>query len=215
MGNQKGKELGFPTANVILTKEEFLKSNANLGVFATKVKIDNEYNIHNAVSSISELKDGRYLIETHVINYERYGATFYNRQMTISFLKKLRDNVKFTSLDELTTQIGEDTRKASEYFVGKKTCDNCKLCYQQDEGYSNYTVTDTTVGCFLEKFAESDSYDSSSLEWQSNRHLYAEDCSAYEEGGMWYLDVDGDEPKPSEAQIEIWKRNDKINSLID
>lgn len=215
MGNQKGQELGFPTANIVLTKEEFDDSNSTIGVFVTKVKIDNEYLLYSAVSSISEMKDSRYLIETHIIDYGNRIGNFYNREMSISFLKKIRDNIKFNSLYELTKQIEEDTRIASEYVLGKKTCDNCKLCYQQDEGYSNYTVTDSSIGCFLNIFTEIDTFVASSLEWQSNKHLYAENCSAYEEGEMWYLDVDGEEPRPSKEQIEMWKRNQKINQVIE
>lgn len=214
MGNQKGKDLGLPTANIILTKEEFNSSKVTLGVFITKVKIDNEYNIFTAVSSISELKDGSYLIETHVINYAKYSTDFYNRQMTISFLKKIREPKTFTSLNELTSQIDKDTKMASDYTLGKRTCVNCIICYRQDEGYSNYTVTDSVIGCFLNHFGEFDA-NSTNLEWESNKHLYAESCKAYEEGEMWYLDVDGEEPRPSDEQIAIWHRNHKINQVIE
>jgi len=125
------------------------------------------------------MKDGRYLIESHVVDYGNKSGNFYNREMTISFLKKLRENMNFTNLHDLSAQIDEDTKKASEYSLNKRTCDNCKICYHQDEGYSNYTVTDSVIGCFLNHFSEIDD-SSSNLEWASNKQLYAEKCKAYE-----------------------------------
>jgi hypothetical protein len=211
-GNQKGRANGFPTANIILSEMEFKKSIATTGVFITKSKIHNLYNILRGISSISKMKDNRYLIETHFIDFNNPQYDFYNRDITIGFVEKIREQKTFTNKNDLLNQISKDYEDASNYLKNVKSCEDCNVCYQQDEGYSNYTVIDSNIGCFLNYFSEYD--DSANLNWEINK-LRAEKCPGFEEGGMWYLDVDGEEPGPTDSQIEIWKRNSKINQVIN
>jgi len=120
----------------------------------------------------------------------------------------------FTSTEDLYNEIAEDVKKVHEYFKNRKTCETCKLCYQQDLGYSNYTVTDSNIGCFVHKFEESDSYQHRSI-FENVVYDPATDCDSYTKGDMWYLDVDGNEPRPSDGEIQIWIRESKIDNLIN
>ena len=60
--------------------------------------------------------DGSFSVETHVLNENIEGA----RDVAVCFIKRLRDNRKFESLEELKGQIGTDIKQAME-FVG--VCD--------------------------------------------------------------------------------------------
>ena len=60
--------------------------------------------------------DGSFSIETHVLNENIAHA----RDVAVCFIKRLRDNRKFESLEELKGQIGIDIKQAME-FVG--VCD--------------------------------------------------------------------------------------------
>jgi len=66
-------------------------------------------------------------------------------------------------------------------------CTDCKYCYQQDEGYSNYTVEGTILYCMLSlnpKFPEDSFYT------EAPSVFYAGQCEKYTEGAGLEIDVD-------------------------
>lgn len=109
----KGQGLGsksfVPTIN--LKVEEFLVPKE--GVYITKTILDEvEY---NSISFLGHrvTTDGSYAIETHIIDKNIVSK---NYTIQIKFLKKLRDNKKFESFEELKRQIFSDIEKTREYF---------------------------------------------------------------------------------------------------
>lgn len=86
------------------------------GVYATRTRIG--YKTYGSVTFIGSRMstDGSFSIETHVLN-ENIAHT---RDVAVCFIKRLRDNRKFESLEELKEQIGIDIKQAME-FVG--VCD--------------------------------------------------------------------------------------------
>jgi riboflavin kinase / FMN adenylyltransferase len=80
------------------------------GVYVTLTRIDDEEHFHPSVSFIGHRvsTDGTFAVETHILDGEiecRHGAS-------ISFINFLRDNMKFTSLEELKAQIFKDMSQA-------------------------------------------------------------------------------------------------------
>lgn len=57
---------------------------------------------------------GRVLLETHVLDWQ---GDAYGRLIRVEFLKKLRDEEKYDSLEQLTAAIAEDERQARGYFL--------------------------------------------------------------------------------------------------
>lgn len=101
-GNQLGRKLGFPTAN--LTYPEKLVK-IPYGVY--KVKANNKPAILNW--GIRPTIEGRKeVLEVHIPNYE---ANLYNLPLKIEFIKKIRDERKFATIEELKEQISKDVEE--------------------------------------------------------------------------------------------------------
>ncbi len=109
-GDKKGREFGFPTANVALKRQV---SPVN-GVFAVKVTIkENEiFGVAN-IGSKPTLNGQKMLLEVHLFDFKKdiYG-TFIN----VELIHKLRDEKKFDTLEQLVNQIKQDVFTAKKYF---------------------------------------------------------------------------------------------------
>jgi len=110
-GDARGRELGFPTAN-LSTDNELLPA---FGIYATLAVVGDRW--LPAVTSIGVRptlgEGGPVTIETHLLAGGRdlYGAT-----LRVAFVKWLRPEVAFDSLDALTAQIARDCADASAIF---------------------------------------------------------------------------------------------------
>lgn len=110
-GQQRGRLLGFPTAN-LSTANELLPMP---GVYATLVSVDGQS--WPAVTNIGvrpTLGDGlATTVESHLL-----GATLdlYGRTLSVAFVQRLRDEQRFADLDALTQQITADVAQASRLF---------------------------------------------------------------------------------------------------
>ena len=111
-GAQRGRTIGFPTANVE-TENELLPAH---GVYATTATIDGV--VYPSVTNIGVRPtvddSGRVSIETHLFDFSRdvYGAA-----VRVGFVQRLRDERKFESLDALRLQIADDTARARVLFA--------------------------------------------------------------------------------------------------
>jgi riboflavin kinase / FMN adenylyltransferase len=110
-GDQRGRTIGFPTAN-LCTENELLPPH---GVYATTAMLAGV--AHASVTNIGTRptvdSSGRTVIETHIFNLDRdlYGAT-----LRLGFVQRLRDERAFESLEQLKAQIGADCRRARVLF---------------------------------------------------------------------------------------------------
>ena len=108
-GDQRGRVMGFPTTNIHM----FHNRPPIKGVFA--VKLNGKFGVANlgtrpTVSGISKLH-----LEVHVLNFCK---DLYGQHVHITFLKKIRDEVKFESIKALKEQIKKDIINA-EIFLKK------------------------------------------------------------------------------------------------
>ena len=106
-GNQRGRKIGFPTANIHM----FHNRPPIKGVFA--VKLNDKFGVANlgtrpTVSGISNL-----LLEVHVLDFSK---NLYGQHVHITFLKKIRDEIKFGSLEALKIQIMKDIANAKTFL---------------------------------------------------------------------------------------------------
>jgi riboflavin kinase/FMN adenylyltransferase len=110
-GDQRGRTIGFPTAN-LSTENELLPPN---GVYATTARVDGI--VYPSVTNIGvrpTVDDtGRVTIETHVFDFDR---DLYGAPMRVSFVQRLRDERRFDSLDALKSQIAADCDRARVLF---------------------------------------------------------------------------------------------------
>jgi riboflavin kinase/FMN adenylyltransferase len=113
-GNQIGRAIGFPTANIQLKRKRVPLS----GVFAVEVSGLDKRPLPGAASLgvRPTLGEGlRPVLEVHLLDFDR---DIYGRHATVHFLHKLRDEAKFDSLSALAAQIGQDVAATRTYFSG-------------------------------------------------------------------------------------------------
>lgn len=110
VGNRLGRSLGFPTSNIAI--DEAMVSPPD-GVYATLA--DYEGVSYPSVTNLGRKPTvGNYerSIETHIFNFNK---ELYGKEIRIEFLKKLRGERKFESVEALSNQIQQDCRNAADY----------------------------------------------------------------------------------------------------
>lgn len=111
-GRRIGNTIGYPTANI--HPERFLVLPAN-GVYITKTLLDGKfYNSMTNVGFNPTFEDClQKNVETHIIDFNQ---DIYGKKIEVFFLKKIRDERKFESVEHLIQQISKDMLEAKEYF---------------------------------------------------------------------------------------------------
>ena len=108
-GEKRGSQLGFPTANISLGRKLFLPK---YGVYATRVQLENK--IYNAVANLGVKPTfGNYApnLEVHLFDTNE---NLYGKRLCVEFVDFIRDEQKFSALDELKTQIDIDCVAATK-----------------------------------------------------------------------------------------------------
>ncbi|MEO6496186.1 MAG: bifunctional riboflavin kinase/FAD synthetase [Solirubrobacteraceae bacterium] len=103
-GDKRGRELGFPTANLVPPEGYVVPGH---GVYAARA------NGHAAAVNVGvrpQFETGRgELIEAFLIDFD---SDIYGQQLTIEFFKRLRGERRFPSVDALVEQMGADVEEA-------------------------------------------------------------------------------------------------------
>jgi riboflavin kinase/FMN adenylyltransferase len=109
-GDQRGRTIGFPTAN--LTFDTMPPGD---GVYACLATLDDGRTLPCAVNIGERPTFGgvQRRVEAHVIGYERPGdRPEYGWELTLAFVSRLRDQVRFGGVDQLTSQLRRDVARA-------------------------------------------------------------------------------------------------------
>jgi riboflavin kinase/FMN adenylyltransferase len=107
-GYQRGREIGIPTANIEPGKE-LLPAN---GVYA--VVVDLEGVRHAGVLNVGfnpTFSNEKLSVEVHIMNFD---GELYGKGLTVSFIERIRSEMKFESPQKLVDQILRDKAKAGE-----------------------------------------------------------------------------------------------------
>jgi riboflavin kinase/FMN adenylyltransferase len=116
-GDKRGRELGYPTANIQLDYPEKLLP--LIGIYAVKVILQNQ--MHNGLLSIGRrptfYEDGEVVSEVYIYNFNKQ---IYGEKLSIELVERLRGEEKFNSTDELIAQMNKDKEN------GIKTLNNLK-----------------------------------------------------------------------------------------
>lgn len=114
-GKKRGRELGFPTANIRL-KSHFRPL---YGIYVVRVQIDGEIAWHPAVASLGINPTFRLetpVLEAHIFDFNR---NIYGKFLRIQLLTFLRPERKFESVHALTEQMSIDCQNAKAFFNKK------------------------------------------------------------------------------------------------
>lgn len=106
--NRGGKLLGFPTANLQLHDELCPK----LGIYA--VTVESQGNIYKGVANIGyspTFDDNELTVEVHLLDF---CMDIYGQEIRVNFIQRIRDEIKFSSIDALSHQITQDVLAARD-----------------------------------------------------------------------------------------------------
>ena len=114
-GLKFGRRIGFPTINLALDIAMVMPKS---GVYITETLVDGIFydsitNVGNKPTTGSFKKNA----ETHIIDFNR---DIYGWDVRVEFIKMLRPEMTFDSVEALTSQIAIDCRKAKEYHINNR-----------------------------------------------------------------------------------------------
>ncbi len=107
-GDKRGRELGFPTANLRLDAGCGLRH----GIYAVRAAIDGRR--YDGVASFGRrpmFDSGAVLLEVYLFDFS---GDLYGRSIDVAFIDWIRDEAVFASVEELTRQMQDDARRARE-----------------------------------------------------------------------------------------------------
>jgi riboflavin kinase/FMN adenylyltransferase len=113
-GEHRGAKLGFPTANIYPTPEMALPSD---GIYATLAYINGT--IYKSVTKIGRRPtfngDGR-TIEVYIFDFH---GDLYDKDIRIDIIDRIRDEVRFDSVEALKKRLAEDVKEAAAILASQ------------------------------------------------------------------------------------------------
>lgn len=105
-GDKIGRQIGFKTANLI-----YPDNLIEVGRGVYKVSVEYNDKVYDGIANYglrpTVSNNGKSILEVHILNFDK---EIYGENIKVNFFKKIRDEKKFNSLDELKSQINEDIR---------------------------------------------------------------------------------------------------------
>jgi riboflavin kinase / FMN adenylyltransferase len=113
-GDKRGRKIGFPTANIELTYDYLTPK---VGVYAVRMKIHDKWfdGVCNIGYKPTFKNPDEYSlsIEVHIFDFH---ASIYGEEVYVEWYERIRDEQKFSGIEELISQIQKDKDKAIHYF---------------------------------------------------------------------------------------------------
>jgi riboflavin kinase/FMN adenylyltransferase len=104
--DKRGRLLGFPTANLDIKPQQALPDN---GIYATITQVnDKRFPSATNVGTRPTFGEGERMVETYLLNYK---GDLYGKHIRVEFVKKVRDEQRFPSAEELIIQMGKDVQE--------------------------------------------------------------------------------------------------------
>lgn len=112
-GAERGRTIGFPTANIAITPDRALPA---FGVYVTRAYAGGKsYMGATNIGIKPTFDEERPSVETYLLDFE---GDLYGKELRIELLHRLRGEQKFDGLDALVAAIGADVESARAYFAG-------------------------------------------------------------------------------------------------
>jgi riboflavin kinase / FMN adenylyltransferase len=113
IGEKRGKQLGFPTANMRLHKK------IPQGIYAAQVSINGKsYNAATFVGSAKTFMQTQVQVESFIFDFS---GNIYGKWITVRLFERIRTNKKFNSVDDLVIQMHKDVEKIKEFFAKEQS----------------------------------------------------------------------------------------------
>ena len=112
MGARRGRTIGFPTANIALGPD---RATPSFGIYVTRAYLRD--GVRPSCTSIGVRptfdSDASPTVETYILDFD---GDLYGQELRIDLVHRLRDELKFDSVDDLVTEIRRDVQKTRDYF---------------------------------------------------------------------------------------------------
>jgi riboflavin kinase/FMN adenylyltransferase len=106
--DRRGRVLGFPTANLDMKPQQALPDN---GIYATITQVDGErFSSATNVGTRPTFGEGERMVETYLLDYD---GDLYGKKITIEFVRKVRDERRFPSAEQLIVQMRKDVQEVN------------------------------------------------------------------------------------------------------
>ncbi len=110
-GQQMGRTIGFPTANVDFWPEQLLPAN---GVYATYAWLGDDRHVAATNVGVRPTVNGHAVtVEAHLLDFD---ADIYGRTLRLEFIDRIRPEMKFAGLDALKAQIAADVAQVRRFL---------------------------------------------------------------------------------------------------
>lgn len=107
-GKDRGKKLGFPTINFPVALE------VSEGIYLSLIDIKGKsFNALTFIGAAKTFDDTTHQAETYVLDFDH---DIYGEYVKVSLIKKIRDNQKFATEQELIAQMEKDKKIAEDFF---------------------------------------------------------------------------------------------------
>jgi len=111
-GQERGRAIGFPTANMAVTPDRALPA---FGVYVTRSHVgDRMYASATNIGINPTFDDVRPTVETYLLDFE---GDLYGRELRVEVLHRLRGEIKFEGVEPLVAAIAADVRATRAYFA--------------------------------------------------------------------------------------------------
>ncbi len=112
-GNQLGRTIGFPTANIFIESE--IKIIPKTGVYAVEIELPNSPSLIGMLNIGLRPTVGDQLSPSIEVNIFDFKGDIYDSKIKVRFLSHIREEIKFNSLDDLKTQLHKDEKISREF----------------------------------------------------------------------------------------------------
>ena len=113
VGDGRGKTLGFPTANLDISEDRLVPGN---GIYATWACVgDDRYMAATNVGVRPTFGENERTVEAFLLDFD---GDLYGKDITLEFVGRLRDELRFESAEALVTQMHVDVEQARETLKG-------------------------------------------------------------------------------------------------
>lgn len=112
-GFGEGRKLGFPTANMHISQDQMVPKR---GVYAVRVSIDGYPDTYAGMMNIGVRPTYGEFSETIEVNILDFDADIYDKTINVRFVQRLRDEQRFSSVDELKAELARNREQVKNYL---------------------------------------------------------------------------------------------------
>ena len=114
-GFQVGRTIGFPTANIAYDDSRMLPKD---GVYAARVAVDSHlYDAMLYIGSRPTVNTGKISVEAYLFDFS---DDIYGKKVNVCFMERIRESIKFNSVEDLKKQLEKDEIKAKKLMANSK-----------------------------------------------------------------------------------------------